>query len=134
MSVETAPRPIRAAILGVAVLTCALATGCGDEDSQTEQAAKSKPVAATPVPDKDPYAITCKDLADPLASAEMSRRATVKLASTAKVPDLSPLRASQSIFYAMTELCKQNGDAYKPAKDAVAAVEEGKYRADLGDP
>jgi hypothetical protein len=73
-------------------------------------------------------------MADPAASATLTRRATVALARKAKIPDLSELRATQSIFFAMTELCKQNGQDYRPARDAVAAVKRGKYRADLGVP
>lgn len=122
----------RAAVAGIAVLVLVGAVGCGG-DSRQEAAAKPRPTA-TADPNKDPYAINCGDLADPLAAGEMSRRATVKLARKADISGLSQLRASQSIYFAMTELCKENDASYTPAADAVAAVERGEYRADLGAP
>jgi hypothetical protein len=47
---------------------------------------------------------------------------------------MSQLRVAQSIFFAMTELCKDADAGYKPAADAVRAVEQGKYIADLEAP
>jgi hypothetical protein len=125
-------RTRRAAVAGLGVLILVGAGGCGQEE-RPEAAAKSRPAAHVD-PNKHPYAITCGDLADPLAAADMSRRATVKLARKADISGLSQLRASQSIFFAMTELCKENDASYTPAEDAVAAVKRGEYRADLGAP
>ena len=123
----------RAGVAGLTVLGLAWASGCGG-DSTAEPAAKSQAPAAKAETSKDPYALTCGDLADPLAAGDVSRQATVKLARKADIRGLSLLRASQSIFFAMTELCKENDAGYAPAADAVAAVERGEYRADLGAP
>ena len=119
----------RAALL---IATVALgAAGCGADDSQPAAAPHRAAIDA----DKDPYAVTCGDLSDKVASAHVGRRAQVALAAEADIETLSPLRAGQSIFYAMTELCKERRDmAYTPAADAVAAVKAGKYLADLGAP
>lgn len=48
-----------------------------------------------------------------------------------KTPELA---SAQSLFFAMTELCKGRPASYEPAKAAVRAVRQGKYRADLGTP
>ena len=53
------------------------------------------------------------------------------LASDAKIRGLNQLQASQSIFYAITELCKSKPGSYRPAKDAIAAVRSGELRAEL---
>ena len=118
----------RAALVAAAVALAA--AGCGADDAEPV----ATPAAVVDA-DKDPYAITCGDLADKVASAHVGRRAQVALAAEADIRRLSPLRAGQSIFYAMTELCETRGDlAYTPAADAVAAVKAGKYVADLNAP
>ena len=55
----------------------------------------------------------------------------VALADDAKIRGLNRLQASQSIYYAITELCKTKPGSYKPAKDAVAGVRSGEFRAEL---
>ena len=94
--------------------------------------------AAQPVvtvdPDRDPHALTCGELADKVASNAASRRAQFTLADEAKIADMSRLRAAQSIFYAMTELCKSNEESFTPAAAAVKAVKRGEYIADLSTP
>jgi hypothetical protein len=122
-----------------AALAMALAA-CGDDDDDeaaapatTQEAKQTAPAGPFP---SDPYDITCAHLADPTDTkvAKGSRRATFALADEAKFPDMNRLQAAESIFYAMTELCKKSPDSFKPAKDAVAGVENGTYRADLGTP
>ena len=53
------------------------------------------------------------------------------LADDAKIRGLNQLQASQSIYFAITELCKAKPDSYRPAKDAIAAVRSGELRAEL---
>lgn len=112
--------------------------GCGGDDDEPAERAADKPkteTTAKPVDiDKDPYKITCADMADPLAAARLTRRATNTLAIEAKIAGMSQLQAATSIFTAMTELCKKNGPGYTPAKAAVAEVKKGRYEADLGTP
>lgn len=119
------------AVLIVAALAVA---GCGGGENEPRSAARSVPERAQIDPNKDPHAITCADLSDKEASATVSRRAQVALAADARVKNMSPLRVGQSIFFAMTELCKGADESYTPATDAVRAVRQGKYIADLGAP
>jgi hypothetical protein len=127
MSHDRTHRLIRAAAAGAVVVALPLASGCGNDGSQAEPAAAKVDLG------EKPYEITCRDLADKQA-ADWSRRATVTLANETKIRKLTLAQATQSIFFAMTELCKQNNGAYKPAQDAVAAVKRGKYQAGLGTP
>ena len=124
----------------LAVSAAVLATGCGEEERASTQAKQAtEPAASTTATrpldeNKSPYQIPCQDMADPLAAAKLTRRATFALADRAKVKGLTRLQASQSIYFAMTELCKTNDPAYRPARDAVKAVKAGRYRANVGTP
>jgi hypothetical protein len=124
----------------IALAACAaIAAGCGSEDS--DDAAAPKPQAQKvdlaerhAQLEKDPYALRCADIKDKIASADITRRVQYALADDAKVKGLTRLQSSQSIFYAITELCKGQPGAYEPAEDAIAAVRSGEMRADLGTP
>ena len=123
-------------ILTGLVLCAAVGAGCG-EDAAEEQAAKKPTVTLAERQaqlDQDPYDLRCADLADKVASAGMTRRVQYALADDAKVPGLNRLRASQSIFFAITELCKGKPGYYKPARPAIAGVRSGEFVADLGAP
>jgi len=123
-------------ILAGVVLCAAVATGCG-EAAPEKQAAKEPSVTLAERQaqlDHDPYDLRCADLADKVASARMTRIVQYALADDAKIPGLNRLRASQSIFFAITEVCKGKPGSYKPARPAIAAVRNGEYLADLGSP
>jgi hypothetical protein len=117
------------------VLSAAVATGCG-EDAPEDRAAKP----AIGIADRqaqleqDPYDLRCADLTDKVESARMTRIVQYALADDAKIPGLNRLRASQSIFFAITEVCKDKPGSYKPARPAIAGVRSGEYVADLGAP
>ena len=120
-------------ILAGLVLCAALATGCGE-------AAPEKPaanVASVTIAqrqaqlDQDPYDLRCADLADKIASARMTRRVQYALADDARIPGLDRLRASQSIFFAITEICKGKPGSYKPARPAIRGVRSGEFVANL---
>jgi hypothetical protein len=120
----------------IGLIACAaFAAGCGDND---DASTKSKP-AATPADiaarsaqlEKDPYDLRCADLSDPIAAARMTRRVQYALADDAKIRGLNRLQASQSIYFAITELCKGKTGSYRPANDAIAAVRSGELRAEL---
>jgi hypothetical protein len=123
-----------------ALAACAaLVAGCGDNDS--DEAGSSKPKAPKvtlaerhALLEKDPYALRCSDIEDKVASADISRRVQYALADDAKIRGLNRLQSSQSIYYAITELCKSRPGSYEPADDAIAAVRRGELRADLGTP
>jgi hypothetical protein len=121
----------------IALVVAALAvTGCGSEpaDDGPPAAGAATPERAEINSDKAPRTLTCGDLADKAASAAVGRRAQFALAAEADVKGMSRLRVAQSIFFAMTELCRDADAGYRPAADAVRAVEQGKYRADLASP
>ena len=123
----------------IGLIACAaIAAGCGDDDTSSSSSTKSKD-EAKPVDiaaraaqlEKNPYDLRCGDLSDPVASARMTRVVQYALADDAKIRGLSRLQASQSIYFAITELCKPKSDSYRPAKDAIAAVRSGELRAEL---
>ena len=124
------------AILAGLVISAAVATGCG-EAAPEERAAEQPTVtlaARQAQLDQDPYDLRCADLADKVASARMTRRVQYALADDAEIPGLNRLRASQSIFFAITEVCKGKPGPYKPARPAITAVRSGEFVADLGTP
>jgi hypothetical protein len=124
-------------ILTGLVLCAAVGAGCGGDDAPDEQAAKKPTVTVaerTAQLDQDPYDLRCDDLADKVASADMTRRVQYALADDARIPGLNRLRASQSIFFAITEICKEKPASYKPARPAIAGVRSGEFVADLGAP
>ena len=122
-------------ILTGLVLSAAVAAGCG-EDAPEDRAAKP----AIGIADRqaqleqDPYDLRCADLTDKVASARMTRIVQYALADDAKIPGLNRLRASQSIYFAITEVCKDKPGSYKPARPAIAGVRSGEFVADLGAP
>jgi hypothetical protein len=124
------------AILTGLVLCAAIAAGCGEDASQ-ERAAEEPAVTVAERQaqlEQDPYDVRCADLADKVASAEMTRRVQYALADDADIPRLNRLRASQSIFFAITEVCKGKPGSYKPARPAISGVRAGEYVADLSQP
>ena len=80
---------------------------------------------------KNPYDLRCADLRDKVASARITRVVQYALADDARIRGLNRLQASQSIYYAITELCKSKPGSYQPAEDAVAGVRSGEFRAQL---
>jgi hypothetical protein len=118
------------------MLAAAIATGCGED----EGAAVKAPEPVVDIAERqaaleqDPYDLRCEDLADKVASARMTRIVQYALADDAKIPGLNRLRASQSIYFAITELCKGQPASYKPARPAIAGVRSGEYVADLEAP
>jgi hypothetical protein len=124
------------AIITGLVLSATFATGCG-EDVADEQAAAPPPVTIAQRQvqlEQDPYDLRCADLADKVASADMTRRVQYALADDASIHGLDRLRASQSIFYAITEVCKGKPGSYKPARPAISGVRSGEWVADLSAP
>jgi hypothetical protein len=124
----------------IALAACAaIAAGCGDDGSGEGAAAKAETPKVSLAErhaqlEKDPYALRCADIEDKVASADISRRVQYALADDARIRGLTRLQASQSIFYAITELCEGKPGSYQPAEDAIAAVRSGELRADLGAP
>jgi hypothetical protein len=124
-------RTICLTIVGAAA---AMAAGCGgDDDGGAAEQAEVKPEVRVDV-NKDPRAITCRDLSDKEASARMSRTATFTLADELleekpKLVNVSNRnQLAQRIFIGMVELCEDGDAALKPAEQAMAGVADGKYQ------
>jgi hypothetical protein len=119
----------------IAVMACgAIAAGCGDDDTGASSKREAKPVTMAQRHaqlEKNPYDLRCADLRDKLASARITRTVQVALADDAKIRGLNRLQASQSIYYAITELCKSKPGSYRPAEDAIAGVRSGEFKAEL---
>ena len=119
----------------IGLMACgAIAAGCGDDDTGASSERKAKPVnvaVRSAQLEKNPYDLRCADIRDKIASARMTRVVQYALADDARIQGLNRLQASQSIFYAITELCKSKPGSYRPAKDAIAGVRSGEFRAQL---
>ena len=118
--------------------SAAVAAGCGDDEPAGEGAANASKQNSTASLakrhaqlERDPYALRCRDIRDTLASADITRIVQYALADEAQIRGLNRLQASQSIFFAITELCKAKPDSYQPANDAIAGVRSGEFRAKL---
>jgi hypothetical protein len=123
-------RSPRSVCLAFAVVAT-LAAACGEDEPDPPTPA---PLASAATIDRDPYVITCAHVRDQLRWADVTRRATVAIADREPVRGLNRLRMTQSLFYAMTEICDGRPANYKPADAAVRGVADGRYRADLSAP
>jgi hypothetical protein len=113
----------------------AVAVGCGEDQTEVQNAkATITPAERQAQLEQDPYDLRCADLKDKVDSARMTRIVQYALADDAKIPRLNRLRASQSIFYAITEVCKDKPGSFKPARPAISGVRSGEYLADLEAP
>lgn len=115
-------------------VSAALLAACGGDDEEPRAKPKAPQLASAGVIDSDPYAIACGHVRDQQKWADVTRRATVAIADRERIARLNRLQATQSLFLAMTELCKGSPASHEPARAAVQAVRQGKYRADLGAP
>ena len=113
------------------VALVALAAGCGDEERRI--AGAPDPEHAREV-DRNPYALTCGDLARQPQHHESQKlviRAEFALAREPvlrkRVKEMTLNRAGRSVYYAMTELCRGRGPSFRPGRDAVEAVRRGRY-------
>jgi uncharacterized lipoprotein YajG len=128
-------RSLRAISLGAILAASAvLLAACGHEDEEARAQPKAPPLASARLIDADPYAIACGHVRDQQQWADVTRRATVAIADRERIPKLNRLQATQSLFYAMTEVCKGRLRSFEPAGPAVRAVRAGTYRADLATP
>jgi hypothetical protein len=120
-------------LLGLAAAS-ALAAGCGDDErrvSGVPDAEHAREVA------RDPYALTCGDLARQ-SHAEGTRLVIRVQAALTREPALRRRvaqygfqRVNQTIYFALTEVCKGRAPSFRPARLAVEGVRQGKYRASL---
>jgi hypothetical protein len=83
---------------------------------------------------KDPYALTCDDLARQPDSSTNQRVVIDAEFALAEVPalrervaEMTSNRVGRSVYWALTEICKTHEPSYQPGKAAVQAVAGGKY-------
>jgi hypothetical protein len=116
--------------------TSLLVGACGGDDDDEGR------VAGTPAPDhaaevaRNPYALTCGDLARQTSHPESARLVIHAEFALARDPALRRVvaketlnRTGRSVYYALTEICKGRDPSFKPGRLAVEGVREGKYRA-----
>jgi hypothetical protein len=128
-------RSVPGTALGLTLALCfVLLAACGGNGAEPEAKSNAPKLASARVIENDTYALACGHVRDQQKWAEVTRRATVAIADRERIPGLNRLQATQSVFFAMTELCKGRPASYQPAKAAVRAVRAGRYRADLGAP
>jgi hypothetical protein len=129
---------VRRAAIPVLAALFALA-GCWDDESDDvgQRIARGEPnpehvreVA------RDPFLVTCADVAAQLRSPEASRLVIQAEFALAQVPELRKVvaketlnRTGRSVYYGLTEECKGRPPSFEPAEAAVAGVLSGKYRA-----
>lgn len=83
---------------------------------------------------KDPYRLTCDDLArQPLNSTNQRLVIHVEFdlarepALRKRVEEMTSNRVGRSVYWALTEICKDHPADFEPGREAVRAVREGKY-------
>jgi hypothetical protein len=125
-----AGRLVRLAV-GLAAVAAAGA-GCGEEEERrvpgTPEPGHAREVA------RDPYALTCVDLERQPQHPESQKlviRAEFALAQEPvlkkRVTAMTLNRAGRSVYWAMTEICKDRDPSFRPGRLAVEAVRQGKY-------
>ena len=126
-------------MVGLAAV-CALAAGCGGQEPEWRVAGTPDPEHASEV-ERNPYALTCSDLARQTLhpeSAKLVIRAEFALAREPVlrkvVAKLTLNRTGRSVYFALTDICKGRDGSVKPARLAVDGVLRGKYRAARGRP
>jgi hypothetical protein len=116
------------------VALATVAVGCGADEDQR--------IPGTPDPEharevaRNPYALTCGDLARQdlhPRSAKLVIAAEFKLAREPALRDVRRRetlnRTGRSVYYALTQVCKERPAAFKPGRLAVEAVARGEYLA-----
>jgi hypothetical protein len=131
---RTSGRMTTGGLSAALAVSAVLLAACGGNDEEPGARQKAPKLASAEVIDSDPYAIACGHVRNQQKWADTTRQASVALGARERVPGLNQLQATQSLFFAMTELCNGRPASYEPARAAVQAVRQGKYRADLGAP
>jgi len=124
--------PVRraSAVLAIGVVAAALG-GCGSEGPKARPPTDPKHHAVVA---KDPYRLTCDDIArQPLNSTNQRLVIDAEFALAEervlreRVETMTANRVGRSVYWALTEICKHRPAAFRPARQAVDAVRRGKY-------
>jgi hypothetical protein len=65
--------------------------------------------------------------------AHVTRQATFAIADRERFRNLNRLLVSQSVYYALTEVCKQKPVTFEPAHAAAQGVRDGTFRVQRPD-
>jgi hypothetical protein len=135
---ELAFRGVRRLAIPVLAAFFALG-GCGEDE---QDAVEQRIARGEPDPEhvrevaRDPYLVTCADIAAQPRSPEASRLVIQAEFALAQVPELRGVvaretlnRTGRSVYFGLTEECKGRPPSFEPAEPAVAGVLSGKYRA-----
>jgi hypothetical protein len=131
------PRVRRATIPVLAVFFALAGCDGDDDDDRDRRIARGEPdpehvreVA------RNPYLVTCADLAAQPRSPEASRLVIQAEFALAQDPKLRKVvaketlnRTGRSVYFGLTEECKGRRPSFEPAGPAVQGVLDGKYRA-----
>ena len=124
-------------MLSLLLVAAAFGAGCGDDDDEQPRRVSGMP-ERTHVQrvDRDPYQLTCRDLARQTLHPESAKLVIRAEFALAQVPELREVvaretlnRTGRSVYYGLTQVCKNRPPSFKPAKLAIAGVLEGKYLA-----
>ena len=117
----------------VGLVSLLVLAGCGEEAGPRVVAARPIATHAAEV-DRNPYALTCGDIARQDVNTESQKlviRAEFTLADEPvlrrRVRAMTENRVGRSIYWAMTELCRGQDASFTPGEQAVEAVRRGKY-------
>jgi hypothetical protein len=112
----------------------AVAAGCGDEERRVAGVPDAEHASEVA---RNPYALTCGDLARQSRPAgtrlviKVQAALTRERALRRRVAEQGLQRVNQSLYFALTEVCKGRGLSFRPARLAAEGVRRGKYRASL---
>jgi hypothetical protein len=116
----------------VVVAALLVIAGCGEQEPPRSAVVSDKEHHAEVA--RDPYALTCRDLArQPLNSVNQRLVINAEFALAKdpalrkRVAAMTENRVGRSVYWALTELCKGRPGSYEPAHAAIAAVKGGRY-------
>jgi hypothetical protein len=128
---RTRPQKVQKSLYCLVLCLAAFATlarGCGDEQHRADGTPDSEHAKEV---GRNPYSLTCGDLARQShpEGARLVIRAQAALtrepALRRRVRELGLQRANQSVYFALTEVCKGRDPSFKPARLTVERVRSG---------
>jgi hypothetical protein len=127
--------------VAVAAGLSAVVAGCGGDDGERPSVNGRPDPAHVRKVARDPYALTCGDLARQQLHPESAKLVIRAEFALAQVPELRRRVAEQtlnrtgrSVYFALTEVCKGRDASFRPGRLAVAGVRSGRYLAARGRP
>ena len=126
---------MRRELVSLVVATAAVVVACGSDDERSDAPVGPDPGHAAEV-QRNPYAVTCGDLARQTSDPDSARLVIHAEFALARDPTLRRQvarltlnRTGRSVYYGMTEVCKRRPASFRPARRAIEGVRTGRYRA-----